>query len=119
MLQNVIVNILENSVKYKTKDHGQMGINTSILNDFILLRLTDDGPGVQADMLPKLFDVFYRTDPSRSKRGYEAGSSGMGLAISEKIITLMGGNIYAELPDTGGLSIVIKLPILKGENNNA
>ena len=119
MLQNVIVNILENSVKYKTKDHGQMGINTSILNDFILLRLTDDGPGVQADMLPKLFDVFYRTDPSRSKRGYEAGSSGMGLAISEKIITLMGGNIYAELPDAGGLSIVIKLPILKGENNNA
>jgi signal transduction histidine kinase len=114
IFRNVIINILENSVKYKTMEHGQMEIDIKQIDDYVLLHMTDNGPGVNAYMLPKLFDVFYRTDPSRSKRG-----SGLGLAISKKIITLMGGNIYAELPENGGLSIVIKLPILKGENKNA
>jgi len=110
MLRNVIINILENSVKYKTRDRGQMEIGITLMNEFVLLRLSDNGPGVQADMLPKLFDVFYRTDPSRSKLG-----SGLGLAISLKIIERMNGRIYAELPVTGGLAVVIKLPLLQGE----
>jgi signal transduction histidine kinase len=110
LLRNVIINILENSVKYKTLEHGKMEISVAVVNDSMLLRLADDGPGVQADMLPKLFDVFYRADPSRSKLG-----SGLGLAISVKIIERMGGSIYAELPATGGLAIVIRLPLQKGE----
>ena len=110
MLRNVIINILENSSKYKTIEHGQIEISASVLNNSVLLRLADDGPGVQADMLPKLFDTFYRTDPSRSKMG-----SGLGLAISAKIIERMGGNIYAELPATGGLAVVVRLPVLQGE----
>ena len=85
-------------------------------NVFVLLRMTDNGPGVQADMLPKLFDVFYRTDPSRSTLG-----SGLGLAISEKIIERMGGKIYAEpsvreLHADGGLAIVIQLPLSRGDS---
>jgi len=110
VLRNVIINILENSVKYKTKERGQMEISATVVNDLIMLHFADDGPGVQADMLPKLFDVFYRTDPSRNKLG-----SGLGLAISEKIIARMGGNIHAELPAAGGLAIVITLPLLQGE----
>jgi signal transduction histidine kinase len=111
LLLNVIINILENSVKYKTLEHGKMEIGVSVVNNSVLLRLADDGPGVQADMLPKLFDVFYRTDPSRSKLG-----SGLGLAISVKIIERMGGSIHAELPATGGLAIVIKLPLQQGDS---
>jgi len=107
MLRNVIVNILENSVRYKTKEHGQMEISAAVENGAVLLRLTDDGPGVQADMLPKLFDVFYRADPSRSKRG-----SGLGLAISAKIVERMGGSIHAELPGGSGLATVISLPLV-------
>jgi signal transduction histidine kinase len=110
LLRNVIINILENSVKYKTLEHGKMEISAVVVNGSVLLRLADDGPGVQADMLPKLFDVFYRTDPSRSKLG-----SGLGLAISVKIIERMGGSIHAELPATGGLAIVIRLPLQEGE----
>jgi signal transduction histidine kinase len=110
MLRNVIINILENSVKYKTTEHGKMEISAAVDNNSVLLRLADDGPGVQADMLPKLFDAFYRTDPSRSKLG-----SGLGLAISAKIIERMGGSMYAELPPTGGLAVIIQLPLQKGE----
>jgi signal transduction histidine kinase len=115
MLRNVIINILENSVKYKTKETGQIQISASIENNFVLFRFTDDGSGVPEDMLPNLFDVFYRTDPSRSKKG-----SGLGLAISAKIIERMGGSIYAEQATKGGfpingLAIIIKLPLLHGE----
>jgi len=74
-------------------------------NDAVLLRLTDNGPGVSAEMLPKLFDVFYRADPSRSRQG-----TGLGLAISAKIVERMGGSIRAELSETGGLATVISLP---------
>ena len=113
MMRNVVINILENSVKYKTKEHGQIEISAALAphadgDNFVLLRFTDDGPGVPADMLPKLFDVFYRTDPSRSRLG-----SGLGLAICVKIIERMGGSIYAELPADGGLAIIIKLPLHK------
>ena len=110
LMRNVVINILENSVKYKKADQGSMEITGSVAGNFCLLRLADNGPGVDADMLPKLFDVFYRTDPSRSKLG-----SGLGLAISEKIIERMGGSIYAEESTGGGLAIVIRLPLQQGE----
>jgi len=111
MLRNVIINILENSVKYKNKEIGQIEISITEKDNRVLLCLADDGPGVNEDMLSKLFDVFYRTDPSRSKQG-----SGLGLAICVKIIERMNGKIYAQLPATGGLAIIIELPLYNEEN---
>ena len=108
--RNVIMNILENSVKYKTKDNGRIDISASRVNGTIMLRFYDDGPGVPPDDLKKIFDAHYRTDPSRSKKG-----SGLGLAICGKIIERMGGSYYAELPADGGLAIVICLPVNQGE----
>jgi signal transduction histidine kinase len=105
-LRSVVINILENSARYKTKERGRMAVEIAAVNDSVLLRFTDDGPGVSAEALPKLFDVFYRADPSRNKKG-----SGLGLAISAKIIERMGGAIGAELPAAGGLAVVISLPI--------
>jgi signal transduction histidine kinase len=114
MLRTVIVNILENSVQYKTKERGLMTITctvgTALPHPHAELRLADDGPGVPAEKLEKLFDVFYRSDPSRNKKG-----SGIGLAISRKIIELMGGRVHAELPEAGGLAIVIRLPAKQEE----
>ena len=118
LLRNVIINILENSVKYKTGEHGQMEISVTAENNSAaeqgsaLLRFADNGPGVQAEMLPKLFNVFYRADPARSKQG-----SGLGLAISAKIIERMGGSIYAEPSAAGGLAVVIRL--LQEEKNES
>jgi len=74
-----------------------------------MLRFVDDGPGVAADALDKLFDAHYRADPSRNKKG-----SGLGLAISSKIIERSGGTCRAELPEAGGLAIVICLPVQQG-----
>ena len=108
--RRVVINILENSVKYKEKETGCMEINSSVDNNFVQLRFADNGPGVSHDMLPNLFNAFYRADPSRHTKG-----SGLGLAISEKIIERSGGTIHAENADSGGLVIVIRLPVETGE----
>jgi signal transduction histidine kinase len=107
--RNVVINILENSVRYKTKEKGEIEISTSIVDNFVVLYFADDGPGVSIEDASKLFDAFYRTDPSRNKKG-----SGLGLAISAKIIERMGGEIHAERSASGGLAIVIHLPLLGG-----
>jgi signal transduction histidine kinase len=106
LFRNVLINILENSVRYKIKEKGAIEISADVVDTSILLRFVDDGPGVNAEIVSKLFDVFYRADPSRSAKG-----SGLGLAISKKIIERSGGAIYAELPASGGLAIIIRLPI--------
>ena len=111
-LRNVIINILENSVVHKTKERGRIDISASWngdAHDTITLRFADDGPGVAADTLGKLFDAHYRADPARNKKG-----SGLGLAISSKIIERMGGTCRAELPETGGLAIIMCLPAERG-----
>jgi signal transduction histidine kinase len=109
-LRRVLINIFDNSVKYKEKDTGHMEITASLANNFVLIKFADDGPGVRADTLHNLFNVFYRTDPSRHTKG-----SGLGLAISAKIVERSGGSIYAEIANSGGLAIIIRLPIETGE----
>jgi signal transduction histidine kinase len=106
LLQNVIINILENSVKYKAGEIGEVTVSGRADDGGIRICLADNGIGVSQDALGKLFDVFYRADPSRGEIG-----NGLGLAISAKIIGRMGGNISAEPVSGGGLAIVIDLPL--------
>ena len=100
-LRRVLANILENSIKYKNKETGHLRIT---LEESGLLVLADDGPGVPEDALPKLFDVFYRSDPARKN---PAGGSGLGLAIAAKAVQGMGGTIRASSGPCGGLAIEI------------
>jgi signal transduction histidine kinase len=104
-----MVNILENSVKHKDVKQGRIEIELSFPGGMAEIRLTDNGPGVPEEVLEKLFDVFYRTDPSRNTKG-----SGLRLAISKKIIGRMGGAMSAGLSKGHGLVIIIRLPVVDG-----
>ena len=106
-LRRVVVNILDNSAKYKTRPVGRVEITVDEEETAARLTLTDDGPGVPEEALPRLFDVFYRSDPARSN---PAGGSGLGLAIAARAVRQMGGGIGARLAPGGGLAIVITLP---------
>jgi signal transduction histidine kinase len=106
LLRSVFVNVFENSAKYKTSENGSAFVSCVKENESAVIRIADDGPGVEKKDLDKLFNVFYRADPSRAARG-----NGLGLAISAKIIERMGGKISAEPNGGGGLTIIIKLPL--------
>jgi signal transduction histidine kinase len=108
-LRRVIINILDNSARYKEKEAGYMEISVNVDGSFVQLRFADDGPGVNPEALPNLFNAFYRTDPARHTKG-----SGLGLAISAKIIERSGGTIHANNGDSGGLAVVIRLPLITG-----
>lgn len=106
-LRRVLANIIENSLKYKIKETGTLTISLCEENGNFCLSLCDDGPGVPEEALSHLFEVFYRSDPSRQNpnRG-----SGLGLAIAANAVARMNGTISAENCEKGGLNIIIRLP---------
>jgi len=110
-LRSIIANILDNSAKYKKKEIATSKITCLVEDDFVRIVFEDNGTGVSDEDLPKLFDAFYRTDPSRNN---PQQGSGLGLAIVSKALERMNGTISAENVRKGGLRITIKIPIAKG-----
>ncbi len=110
-LRRVLMNIFENSLKYKEKAEGTLVISLTKKRNKYLLSLCDDGPGVPVESLPHLFEAFYRSDPAR-QNSFEG--SGLGLAIAAKIIGQMQGEILARNVETGGLEIMVLLPEVEG-----
>lgn len=107
----VVTNILENALKYARDDQNQvdLAIFCSHQGPDIEIAFADRGPGVESQDLPKLFDIFYRTDESRTN---VANGSGLGLAIVKQIIVGMDGQVTAFNRPGGGLVISVKLPSL-------
>ena len=106
--RSILQNLLDNSAKYKGKETGTAALSGEISAGSFFLYADDDGPGVPEEALPKLFDVFYRSDPSR--RNPNQGS-GLGLAIVAKSVKRMGGAVHAENRPQGGLRIVLEFPL--------
>lgn len=107
--QRVIDNLISNSSKYAHRDMVDINIRLEAIEHSLRITFADNGPGVPPEDLPKLFDSFYRTDQARSN---VAKGSGLGLAITKRIIDGMQGQIWAETNPTGGLMIIIQLPLL-------
>lgn len=92
LVQCIVMNILENSLKYKRKPRGKLDIQLDDKGEQAVLCFADDGPGVPAEALPHLFEVFYRSDPARKNPG---SGSGLGLAIVAGATEKCGGTIQA------------------------
>jgi two-component system sensor histidine kinase BaeS len=108
-LTQVFANIFENTVRYADSP-GTVMVVGEVTNDHINIFIEDTGPGVAEASLNRLFDRLYRTDLARTR---ESGGSGLGLSICKSIIEAHQGRIWAENVDSGGLRIVIELPISK------
>lgn len=113
LLRRIVVNILDNSLKYKQAETGHAEVRVVAEAAQVRLVIADDGPGVPAEALPKLFDVFYRSDPSRHN---PAKGSGLGLAIVARAVQRMNGQVQAGAAEPHGLVITITLP--KGEDSH-
>lgn len=113
--RSILTNLLDNSAKYKERTMGTATIAVRTDGRYCRLLVEDDGPGVPAEALPKLFDVFYRSDPSR-KTPHQG--SGLGLAIVAKTMERIGGSIRAENLPNGGLRMALEIP-LAGEGEKS
>ena len=111
-LRSVFTNILGNSAKYKEKDTANASVFCTVKDGVIRIVFEDDGPGVPKSALPKLFDVFYRNEPSRNN---PQQGSGLGLAITSKALERMNGRVRAENRNQGGLRLIIEIPEAKGD----
>ena len=98
-LVQVLDNLLSNAVRYSA-DWTQVTVRLRETPDEIVLSVQDQGPGLTGEQRERVFERFYRTDPSRSRA---LGGSGIGLAISKALVELMDGRIWAESdgPGTG------------------
>ncbi|MFE5321949.1 ATP-binding protein [Paenibacillus sp. NPDC056579] len=105
-LKRVLVNIMENAMKYMDKEQGFIRMRMKDEGAAYAIEIEDNGQGIDAEALPHIFDRFYRADRSRNRN---TGGSGLGLAIAKQIIEEHEGGITAASEPGGGTVITIRL----------
>ena len=106
-LSQVFTNLFENSLRY-TDPGGRLRIAAQADGKRLMLQFDDTAPAPPPSALPRLFERFFRAEPSRSR---QHGGSGLGLAICKTLIEAHGGRITAARSKLGGLTIRIELPL--------
>jgi len=105
-LDQVLVNLLDNAVKYATPERG-VEVRVQRLGPLLRIEVRDDGPGVDSHHRVRLFERFYRVDPGRSR---QLGGTGLGLAIVKNLVAAMGGAVGMEPAVPHGAIFWVELP---------
>ncbi len=103
-LERILGNLLDNAREHASGAAVEVSL-TAEVGEFVLA-VADRGPGVPPDRLQRIFERFYKADPSR-----HGGSSGLGLAIAAEHAALLGGYLTAANREGGGLRIELRLPV--------
>ncbi|MEP6810821.1 MAG: ATP-binding protein [Chthoniobacterales bacterium] len=106
-LQEVICNLLDNAVKY-SQPEGKIHLRAERVGDAVRLAVSDEGVGIPARDLPRVFERFYRADKARSRL---IGGTGLGLSIVKHIAQLHGGSVEATSEVGSGTTISVTLPV--------
>jgi two-component system sensor histidine kinase ArlS len=112
-IKQLLIILLDNAIKFSQKP-----VHTKLLADprnaqIAVLQVIDQGIGIAATEIPRLFDRFYRVDQARS-RG--TGGSGLGLAIARNIVRLHKGTIAITSSPEAGTMVIVKLPLSESES---
>ena len=91
-IRHILCNLFDNALRYVERG-GDIVISSKRLDEGIEIAVTDDGSGIPAEHLPRVFERFYRVDPSRSR---EEGGTGLGLSIVKHMVEAHGGRVSAE-----------------------
>ncbi|WP_099156656.1 sensor histidine kinase [Virgibacillus ndiopensis] len=105
-LKRVVTNIIQNSLKYMDKETKKIQVSLQSETDQVVVKIKDNGSGMDEQAIPFIFDSFYRIDSSRNST---TGGSGLGLAIVKRIVEEHGGAIWAESELGEGTSIYFTL----------
>ncbi|AZB27317.1 sensor histidine kinase [Chryseobacterium bernardetii] len=92
-ISQVFINLISNAIHYANRQEAKVIVKTSILKNKVLIEVIDNGMGIKSEILPRIFERFYRVETSRSRR---EGGSGLGLAIVKHILEAHNENITVE-----------------------
>jgi len=112
LLRSAIENVVRNATRYTaegTTVEVRLERQQANLEEEIIVRVLDSGPGVPNEALKKIFEPFYRLDDVRNQ---QTGGAGLGLSIADRAIRLHGGQLHASNRTEGGLEIEIRIPAI-------
>jgi two-component system phosphate regulon sensor histidine kinase PhoR len=104
-LEQLFINLIDNAIKYTEK--GGITISLQQENDRMIIEIEDTGIGISEEHLSRIFERFYVTDKSRSRK---FGGTGLGLSIVKHIVLLHGGSIQVHSEPDRGTTFIISLP---------
>ena len=106
-LVQALSNILTNAAKY-TQPHGQIRVRVEVRGDMVAIEVSDNGAGISADLLPRVFDLFTQSERTLDRA---QGGLGIGLSIVKQLIEMHGGECAARSAGVGqGSTFEIRLP---------
>ena len=106
-IEQVLLNLVDNAVKY-SPPQGRVVVSARQLDGLVELKIKDDGPGIEARHLDRIFERFYRVDKGRSR---EMGGTGLGLSIVKHLVTTMHGDVRCESAPGQGSTFFVELRV--------
>ncbi len=106
LLYRAIENVVRNAIRFSPHG-GLVSITAEAAAGAVVLQVGDQGPGVPADLLGRIFEPFFRVGSARDR---DSGGNGIGLAITARVVGLHGGSASARNRDAGGLQVELRFP---------
>lgn len=99
----ILTNIISNACKY-TPENGKISILAKNVDDFVEIKISDNGIGIPEEDLPRITERFYRVEKGRSRA---MGGTGLGLSIANEMIKLLGGNLKLDSKFGEGTTVTL------------
>jgi signal transduction histidine kinase len=106
-IQQVLANLVDNSIKY-TPAQGQVEVSAFLEANQLVIAVKDNGVGIPADELPRIWERLYRGDKSRSQKGL-----GLGLCLVKAVVQAHGGKVAVSSRPNEGSVFTVRLPLTR------
>jgi PAS domain S-box-containing protein len=105
-IRQILVNLLGNAVKFT--EQGQITLSATVEGNDLVMRVSDTGIGIPAEFHEKIFDPFWQVDHGKTRA---VGGTGLGLAVTRELASIMGGNVTVESRPGEGSTFIVTLPL--------
>ena len=106
-IKQLLINLVDNSINYSDQGNVTIECSESRDHEFLVIKISDTGIGIEEEHLDRLFERFYRIDKGRSRK---LGGTGLGLSIVKHIVELYQGNVRVKSTFGKGTAIKVRLP---------
>jgi signal transduction histidine kinase len=106
----MLLNLLDNAIKY-TPAGGMVNVDCRLDTNSYVLRVSNTGPGIPAELQSRIFERFFRADKARSRAEGDTGGAGLGLSIARWIAEAHHGRLELTQSDSSGTTFTAYLPV--------